>query len=226
MIDRSAIRAVLADDHPVFRHGVADLLTSAGEVDIVASVDNGAAAVQAVVDHTPDIAVLDIAMPDLNGVSVVRKLRELGSPVRAIILSVYESRVYVEQAFEAGACGYVLKRSAFQNIAQAVRAVSAGGTYLDPWLPGRHFSSHQVGKDLTRNSGKHALTDREKEILRFIAFGFTIKEIACHLNSHMKTIETLKLRACSRIGISSRAQVVQFAILQGWLQGEMPARWS
>lgn len=224
MRDRTVIRAVLADDHPVFRHGVADLLVATGEVDIVASVDTGTAAVRAVMDHVPDIAILDLAMPEMNGVAVVRKLAERGSPTRVIMLSVYESRVYVEQAFEAGACGYVFKRSAFQNIAQAVRAVSVGGTYLDPLLPGRNVANHHSNSDLLHEAGKHPLTEREKEILRFVAFGFTSKEVAAHLNSHMKTIETLKSRACCRLGITSRAQIVQFAILQGWLQGEMPLR--
>ena len=221
MSERSTIRAVLADDHPVFRHGVADLLVTAGGVDIVASVDTGTAAVQAVIDHAPDIVVLDIAMPELNGVSVVRKLVERGSNVKAVMLSVYDSRVYIEQAFEAGACGYVLKRSAFQNIVQAVRAVSAGGTYFDPSLPSRNAAKYNVSKDGSLQICKYSLTDREKDILRYIAFGYTVKEIAAALNSHVKTIETLKARTCNKIGISSRAQIVQFAIIQGWLQGDL-----
>ncbi|GJD93148.1 response regulator [Methylobacterium iners] len=223
MPDRTVIRAVLADDHPVFRHGVADLLTAAGEVDIVASVDTGTAALQAVMDLAPDVVVLDIAMPEMNGVSVARKLVERGNYARAVMLSVYESRVYVEQAFEAGACGYVLKRSAFQNIVQAVRAVSAGGTYLDRSLPGRYPATYQVTKGGSPQISKHSLVDREKEILRYIAFGYTTKEVAALLNIHIKTVETLKSRTCSKLGISSRAQIVQFAILQGWLHGDMPA---
>ncbi len=218
------IRAVLADDHPLFRHGVADLLAASGEVEIVASVDNGLAASQAIAEHAPDIAILDIAMPEMDGVAVVRRMVERGSRTRAIMLSVYESRVYVDQAMEAGACGYVLKRSAFQNIAQAVLAVSAGGNYTDPLLPPRPALQQRHGGGMSQKGGMVPLCEREKDILRYVAFGFTGKEIAARLSSTTKTIETQKARTCGRLGISTRAQIVQFAILQGWLQGEIPVR--
>nr|WP_283205834.1 response regulator transcription factor [Methylobacterium cerastii] len=223
MPDRAAIRVVLADDHPVFRHGVADLLAGTGEVEIVASVDTGTTAVQAVTELVPDIAILDLAMPDMNGVTVIRKLVERGSPSRAIILSVYESRVYVDQAFEAGAGGYVLKRSAFLNIVQAVQAVRSGGTYVDPLLPG-----HGVGRGrvvaVPSDEAQNSITARESEILRFVAYGYTSKEIAGRVGVTSKAVEAQKARACCRLGINSRAQIVQFAILQGWLQGEMTLR--
>lgn len=219
----AAIRVVLADDHPVFRHGVADLLAGSGEIEVVASVDTGAAAVRAVTDLAPDIAILDLAMPEMNGVAAIRKLAENKSPTRSLILSVYESRVYVEQAFEAGACGYVLKRSAFTNIAQAVRAVRAGGIYFDPSLPGHGSGSGHVraSPNLPRRDAVGPLAEREMEILRFVAYGFTSKEIAGRLAISPKAVEAQKARACGRLGIGSRAQVVQFAILQGWLQGEI-----
>ena len=218
------IRAVIADDHPVFRYGVAELLADSGEVDILASVDTGMAAVQAIAEHDPDIAILDIAMPGMNGVAVVRRLVEQGSRTRAIMLSVYESRVYVDQAIEAGAFGYVFKRSAFQNIAQAVRVVSAGGSYIDPLLPTRSVphARHKAGP--VHDEGQVQLAEHERDILRFVAFGFTSKEIAAHVSSTPKTIEAQKSRACTRLGINTRAQIVQFAILQGWLQGEIPIR--
>lgn len=218
------IRAVLADDHPVFRYGVAELLAASGEVDILASVETGTAAVRAIAEHDPDVAILDISMPEMNGVAVVRRLVERASRTRAIMLSVYESRVYVDQAFEAGAFGYVFKRSAFQNIAQAVRVVSAGGSYVDPLLPTSSVSNARNRGDSVHKEGQVPLAEYERDILRFVAFGFTSKEIAAHLRSTPKTIETQKSRACIRLGITTRAQIVQFAILQGWLQGETPMR--
>ncbi len=224
MADDTAVRVVLADDHPVFRHGVADLLKSTGEFDVVASVDSGAAAIRAVTDLGPDVAILDLAMPDLNGVTVIRRLAEGKCPTRSLILSVYENRVYVEQAFEAGACGYVLKRSAFNNIAQAVRAVRAGGIYVDPSLPGQAAGIGRVHPDQSARDASAPLAEREKEILRFVAYGFTSKEIAGRLATTPKAVEAQKARACGRLGIGSRAQVVQFAILQGWLQGELADR--
>ncbi|GEP10200.1 response regulator [Methylobacterium gnaphalii] len=224
MLERALIRTVLADDHPVFRHGVADLLTQTGEVDIVASVDNGTAAVQAVTELAPDVAILDLAMPELNGVAVIRKLAERQSQVRTIILSVYESRIYIDQALDAGAGGYVLKRSAFPNIAQAVRAVCAGGTYIDPFLPARSTGPRRLPATFIHDEERASLTEREREILRFVAFGFTSKEVADRLGATAKAVETQKARACCRLGITSRAQIVQFAILQGWLQGDIPVR--
>lgn len=222
MTDQCPIRIALADDHPVFRHGVADLLAATGEVEIVASVDTGLEAVRAIAELSPDIAILDMAMPDVNGVAVIRKMVERRSPTRAIILSVYESRVYVDRAFEAGAGGYVLKRSAFLNIVQAVRAVRAGGIYTDPALPARPAGHKAPMACHSHDDLQSWLADREREILRFVAYGFTSKEIAGHLGSTPKTVETQKARACGKLGINSRAQIVQFAILQGWLQGEIP----
>ncbi|GJD74019.1 response regulator transcription factor [Methylobacterium goesingense] len=224
MVERARIRAVLADDHPVFRHGVADLLSGTGEVEIVASVENGSAAVQAVMELMPDVAILDLAMPELNGVAVIRRLVERHSPARTMILSVYESRVYVDQAFEAGASGYVLKRSAFLNIAQAVRAVFAGGTYTDPSLPARSLGPHRPVAGPVHDDDQAILTERERDILRFVAFGFTSKEVAIRLGATPKAVETQKARACCRLGITSRAHIVQYAIFQGWLQGEIPVR--
>lgn len=224
MPDRPPIRVVLADDHPVFRHGVADLLSNTGLVEIVASVDGGAVAVQAIADLSPDIAILDLAMPDMNGVAVIRTLVERRSRTRAIILSVYESRVYVDQAFEAGACGYVLKRSAFLNIVQAVEAVRAGGSYVDPLLPGLGSAHPSPVAWPHAHDGKPSLTEREREILRSVAYGYTSKEIGSQVGVTAKAIEAQKGRACCKLGITSRAQIVQFAILQGWLQGEIPVR--
>ncbi|KQP82580.1 two-component system response regulator [Methylobacterium sp. Leaf117] len=224
MNDQRPIRIALADDHPVFRHGVADLLANTGGIEIVASVDTGLDAVQAISSLSPDIAILDFAMPDMNGVAVIRKLVERQCQTRSIILSAYESRVYVDQAFEAGAGGYVLKRSAFLNIVQAVRAVVAGGIYVDAALPSRAAGHKAPMACQSHDDMQASLADREREILRFVAFGFTSKEIASHLGSTPKTVETQKARACGRLGINSRAQIVQFAIMQGWLQGSIPVR--
>lgn len=223
MPDPAVIRVVLADDHPVFRHGVASLLADTGGIDVVASVETGTAAVRAVADLAPDVAVLDLAMPDMNGVAVIRRLAEGGHPTRSLILSAYESRVYVEQAFEAGACGYVLKRSAFLNVAQAVRAVRAGGTYLDPALAAQGKARGRVVPEPTTGEAA-SLAGRDRDILRFVAYGFTSKEIAARLTMTPKAVEAQKARACDRLGIGSRAQVVQFAILQGWLHGELADR--
>ncbi|ABY30067.1 response regulator transcription factor [Methylorubrum extorquens] len=220
---RTLIHVVLADDHPVFRHGVTSLIADSGEIVVVASVETGAAAYRAIVQHEPDVAILDINMPEMNGVTVLRHLARTGTRTQAIMLSVYESRVYIDQAFEAGARGYVLKRSAFQNIASAVRAVHAGGIYLDPALPERTAPHRRLSSSVDE-AACSTLSERERDILRFVAFGFTSKEVADRLGATPKAIETQKARACTKLGLASRAQIVQFAILQGWLHGEIPLR--
>ncbi len=191
---RTLIHVVLADDHPVFRHGVMSLIADSGESVVVASVETGAAAYRAIVQYEPDVAILDINMPEMNGVTVLRNLARTATRTQAIMLSVYESRVYVDQAFEAGARGYVLKRSAFQNIASAVRAVHAGGIYLDPALPERTASHRRLSSNVDE-AACSTLNEREREILRFVAFGFTSKEVADRLGATPKAIETQKARA-------------------------------
>jgi DNA-binding NarL/FixJ family response regulator len=216
------IRIVLADDHPMFLSGVASLLREVPDIEVIATVATGARALQVITELRPDVAVLDIAMPEMNGIAVVTRLAAERNPVPAIILSLYEDRLYVQQALAAGARGYILKRATTDNLLLAIRSVYAGGVYLDPIVAGQHIAAERTTPS-ARNSLRQilaaSLSEREEEIIRFIALGFTSKEIAAKLAITSKSIETYKARAAEKLDLHSRAKIVQYAVLRGWLQG-------
>lgn len=221
-LEPARIRIVLADDHPMFLSGVAALIRETSDMEVIASVTTGARALQVIAELKPDIAVLDIAMPEMNGIAVVTKLNAERHPVPAIMLSVYEDRLYVQQALAAGARGYILKRATSDNLLLAIRSVHAGGVYLDPMVASQHLAAERTAP-AARNSLRQilmaSLSEREEEIIRFIALGFTNKEIAAKLAITSKSIETYKARAAEKLDLRSRAKIVQYAVLRGWLQG-------
>ncbi|SFL93018.1 response regulator transcription factor [Methylorubrum salsuginis] len=218
--DPRRIRVVLADDHPMFLSGVASLIRDTADIEVLASVGTGGRALQVIAELRPDIAVLDIAMPDMNGITVAARLSAEPHPVPAIMLSVYEDRLYVQQALSAGARGYILKRATSDNLLLAIRSVHAGGIYLDPMVASQQLATERTSpsvRDGMRRILPASLSDREEEILRFIALGYTNKEIASKLAITSKSIETYKARAAEKLGLRSRAKIVQYAVLRGWL---------
>jgi DNA-binding NarL/FixJ family response regulator len=214
------IRVVLADDHPIFLAGIAGLIRDTANIDVVGSAATGGQALKLIAELAPDIAVLDIAMPERSGIEVLRRLRDEGRPVRAIILSTYEERAYVQQALAAGARGYVVKRAGADHLLHAITAVHGGGMYLDPVIAGSHLCVVDSGATAANGQScvdNGVLSEREEQILKLIAFGHTIKEIAGRLAISSKSIETYKLRATEKLGLRSRAGIVEYAILRGWL---------
>jgi DNA-binding NarL/FixJ family response regulator len=213
------IRIALADDHPIFRAGVRSLIEDEDGINVVAEASGGAQALRIVADSRPDIIVLDVSMPDLNGIAAVRQMRKLDYGTRAIILSMSEDRSYVQQAFAAGAMGYVLKRSAGENLLHAVRAVYRGGLYIDPAIAERHLvPGAAIMEPRPEGITADALSEREREVARLVAFGFTSKEISAKLGISAKSVETLKARACEKLDIRSRAAMVRYALIQDWLR--------
>jgi DNA-binding NarL/FixJ family response regulator len=217
------VTVFLADDHPLFLNGVRQLLSPHDELDVVGEALSGGRALASILDLQPDVAVLDVAMPEMNGIEVVRRLGELSCPAAAIVLSTYEDGIYVKQALAAGARGYVLKRSAADSLLHAIRAVSQGGVYLDPAIAGQHIAgTHAAARTGADGSGlKIDLTDREQDVVRLIAFGFTSKEIGAKLSITAASVDTYKARACEKLGVQSRAKLVEYAILRGWFHGAL-----
>ena len=157
-------------------------------------------------------------MPELNGIVLSRRLAGEMPELRLLVLTLHEDRAYLNQALEAGVRGYVLKRSAVENLVQAIRAVLVGGLYIDPAIVGRVFESKQINKRLAARKGvAPALTDREADVLKMAALGFTNKEIASRLDVGVKSIETYKARGLEKLGLKTRAALVRFASAQGWL---------
>jgi DNA-binding NarL/FixJ family response regulator len=180
----------------------------------------------------PDVVVMDVSMPGWNGVEATAKIRGAWATVRVLALSMHEDKSYLRSLLEAGASGYVLKRSAGEELIRALRAVAAGGTYLDPSLSaavmetlvgggrGGAVPSAPLGGGATLR-GEIAgapLSERESTVLRFIAEGHSNKEIAAKLGVSVKTVETYKARSMEKLGLDGRADIVRYALAQGWLR--------
>jgi len=212
------IRIVLADDHPIVLDGLRNLIRAEPDLELVGEAASGLSALKIIREQRPDIAVLDISMPELNGILLSRRLNGEMPALRLLVLTLHEDRAYLNQALEAGVRGYVLKRSAVENLVQAIRAVMVGGLYIDPAIVGRVFESKQVNKRLAARKGvSPALTDREADVLKMAALGFTNKEIASRLDVGVKSIETYKARGLEKLGLKTRAELVRYASGQGWL---------
>jgi DNA-binding NarL/FixJ family response regulator len=212
------IRIVLADDHPIVLDGLRNLIRAEPDFELVGEAASGLSALKIIREQRPDVAVLDISMPELNGIVLSRRLAGEMPGLRLLVLTLHEDRAYLNQALEAGVRGYVLKRSAVENLVQAIRAVLVGGLYIDPAIVGRVFESKQVNKRLTARKGvAPALTDREADVLKMAALGFTNKEIASRLDVGVKSIETYKARGLEKLGLKTRAELVRYASGQGWL---------
>jgi DNA-binding NarL/FixJ family response regulator len=211
-------RIVLADDHPIVLDGLRNLIRAEPDFELVGEAASGLSALKIVREQRPDVAVLDISMPELNGIVLSRRLAGEMPDLRLLVLTLHEDRAYLNQALEAGVRGYVLKRSAVENLVQAIRAVMVGGLYIDPAIVGRVFESNQVNKRLAARKGvAPALTDREADVLKMAALGFTNKEIASRLDVGVKSIETYKARGLEKLGLKTRAELVRYASGQGWL---------
>jgi DNA-binding NarL/FixJ family response regulator len=212
------IRIVLADDHPIVLDGLRNLIRAEPDLELIGEAASGLSALKIVRELRPDVAVLDISMPELNGIVLSRRLAGEMPALRLLVLTLHEDRAYLNQALEAGVRGYVLKRSAVENLVQAIRAVVVGGLYIDPAIVGRVFESKQVNKRLLARKGvAPALTDREADVLKMASLGFTNKEIASRLDVGVKSIETYKARGLEKLGLKTRAELVRYASGQGWL---------
>jgi DNA-binding NarL/FixJ family response regulator len=211
-------RIALCDDHPIVLAGLQNLIASEEDFEMVGTATSGLTALKLIVDKQPDIALIDISMPELNGIALARKLAEDAPSVRVMVLTVYEDRAFLRQALDAGVRGYLLKRSAAENLIQAARAVLTGGIYVDPAIVDRVFVNNAPRQG--RNGDRPmmpALTERESEVLKLTARGFTNNETARRLDIGVKSVETYKARGLEKLGLSTRADLVRYAAAEGWL---------
>jgi DNA-binding NarL/FixJ family response regulator len=214
----AAIRIILADDHPIVLSGLRNLITAQSDFELVGDASSGMAALRLVREARPDVAVVDISMPELNGILLARRLSDEMPGVRVMVLTLHEDRAYLKQALDAGVRGYVLKRSAAENLIHAIRAVMVGGLYVDPAIANRVFdSAPQRGARQPGTINIPDLTERETEVLKLAALGFTSKEISRRLDVGVKSVETYKARGTEKLELKSRAELVRYAAAQGWL---------
>ena len=214
----SKLRIFLADDHDVVCAGLKTLVEAQQDMEVIGQAHDGESAWQSARDSRPDVIVMDVTMPGMNGAQATELLKRDCPEIKVLSLSVHEDTGYLRRLLEAGASGYVLKRSAADTLIHAIRIVADGGIYLDPALAGRVVDSF-VGKQSPSNVQASAvLSDRETDVVRLIALGYSNKEIATQLNLSVKTVETYKARAMEKLGLSSRVGLVRYAMQQGWLQ--------
>ena len=211
------IRLVLADDHPIVREGIKALIGLAPDIEVAGEACNGWEALAMALALRPDIAVLDMSMPGLNGITVASRLRDAGSGCKIVALTVHEEWTYLRQLLEIGMGGYVLKRSAADDLVRAIRVVNGGGAYFDPMIAGMIADTTKRRSTDSLLASPIGLSERELDVLRLTALGHSNKAIASDLALGIKTVETYKARAMEKLGFRSRVDVVRYAMDKGWL---------
>ncbi len=210
-----SIKIVLADDHQVLREGICSLLEKQGNLEVVAQADNGRTAVRLVRDLQPDIVIMDIAMPDLNGIEATRQIRAESPDVKVIALSMHSDRRFVAEMLKAGASGYLLKNSAFQQLTSSIRAVMEGRNYLCPEIGEIVVDDYIKKLSANETSGVSPLSPREREVLQLIAEGNSTKEIASNLSVSVKTADTHRQQIMKKLNCRSVAELTKYAIREG-----------
>lgn len=214
----SKIRIVVADDHTIVREGVRLLLDAQADMEVVGEAADGQQALTQVRKLKPDVALIDISMPVLNGLEATRAIKSEYPQVHVIVLTMYESDEYFFQVLDAGASGYVLKKAASADLAAAIRAVNAGDVFLYPSVARRLVSDYLMrvksGEEQTSYDG---LTPREREVLKLIAEGHTNQVIAEKLVISPSTVQTHRTRIMQRLNLHSRAELIQYAMRKGLL---------
>jgi DNA-binding NarL/FixJ family response regulator len=211
------LRVVLADDHATVRQGLKLLIDSQPDMGVVGEAADGDGVLQQAEALQPDIIVMDISMPGMNGLVATRKLKLMQPQVAVVALTRHDDEKYLEELLRAGASAYVLKQSAPRDFLQAIRAVAVGGIYLDPLMTGRVADGLLARTADASTQSRALISERESEVLRLIAVGYSNKEVAGQLNLSIKTVEVHKANAMRKLGLSGRVEVIRYAVLRGWL---------
>jgi DNA-binding NarL/FixJ family response regulator len=210
------LRLLLADDHTLVRAGLRALLDSMDGVTVVAEADNGEEAVALARAHAPEVVLLDITMPGLNGLQAAERILAQSPRTRVVILSMHAAEEYVNRALALGVSGYLLKDAATLELQAALEAVSAGQIYLSPRITSQLLESRQKSGE----APKPALTARQLEVLRRLALGKSVKEIAYDLQLSAKTVETYRTQVMERLDLHDLASLVRYAIRTGLISAD------
>jgi two-component system, NarL family, response regulator LiaR len=213
-----SIRILLADDHVLVRQGTRELLEREEDLNVVAEAGDGEEAVRLACEHSPDIVLMDIAMPVLNGIDATRRIKAAVPRISVLVLSAYDDDQYVFALLEAGAAGYLLKNVGADALVKAIRAVAAGEAVLDPSIARRVAGRFARSGDGRPEEGlPEPLTEREMEVLRLAARGLKNQEIAGELSLSVRTVQTHLGNIFGKMGVSSRTEAVLGALKRGWL---------
>ncbi|HSB17058.1 MAG TPA: response regulator transcription factor [Bryobacteraceae bacterium] len=207
------IRILLADDHTLFRQGVKTLLAAESDIEIVGEAANGTEALERAGQFRPDVVLMDIGMPGPSSFETTRQIRRNRPETKVLFLTMYDDEDYLVEGMEVGASGYVLKDSPAPQLVAAIRDVSRGGSYLSPRMLSQLVDDFRTRIKSTDRLPRFAtLTPREKEVLKMLAEGNSVKEVACQLNLSVKTVEAHKFNLMRKLDIHNKAQLVQYAI--------------
>lgn len=210
------IRVLLVEDHETVRQGLRMVLESQADIEVVAEAPNGRIAVRHSERYQPDVVVLDLSMPEMNGLAAARAIKQSQPDTAIVALTRHDDAAFVDELMKAGASGYVLKQSPSKQLLRAVRTVSGGGSYIDSALVEQ--SAHGNAQGLENGRPAPTVSEREKQVLRMMAIGHSNKEIATDLDISIRTVEVHKANAMRKLKLRGRIDVVRFAILHGWLQ--------
>jgi DNA-binding NarL/FixJ family response regulator len=216
------IKILLADDHVVLRHGLSKSLQTEKDIEIVGQANDGHTAVRLARELSPDVIIMDISMPDLNGIEATRQIVKMSPTCRVIGLSMHSTKKFVLEMFKAGACGYLLKDCEFDELIAAIRTVASGKTYICPAINDMIIATATGdNNNLDKKSAFSALTQREREVLQLLSEGKTTKQIAHILHISPKTVEVHRLNIMNKLQIDNVAQLTKYAIQEGLTNPEI-----
>ena len=210
-----AIRIFLADDHKMMRQGLCALLKNQPDIEVVGEAEDGATAVRLIRKLKPDIIIMDVNMPGMDGIDAARRILPEMPDVKLIALSTYLKKVFVLEMLKAGASGYILKEQAFGELVQAIETVISGERYLSTKVAGIIVEDYVQSHDEAGNSDRKVLTEREREVLKLLAEGKPSKEIALLINMSVKTVDACRRQLMQKLDVQSLADLVKYAIREG-----------
>jgi len=211
------LRIFLAEDHVMVREGLKALINAQSDMDVIGEAGDGQAAVQQAKELQPDIVIIDVSMPRMNGQQATSKILKVCPQVKVLALTRHTDSGFIQQLFRAGASGYVLKQSASSQLIDAIHTIATGNHYIDPAITGKVINSY-TNRQIKLDAGSQTpLSEREEEVIKMVAWGYSNKEIAARLGISIKTVEAHKANAMKKLDLRSRIDVVRYALLQGWL---------
>lgn len=209
------IKILLVDDHKILRDGICSIVKGYPDMEVIGEAADGNIAMRLVKELSPDVVIMDISMPNLNGIDATRKIIADNPKIKVIALSMHHDKQFVSEIFKAGASGYLLKDCAFDELEHAVRIVMDGKTYINPEIASLVIESLVSQPQATSQKAFSLLTDREREVLQLIAEGESTKEIASHLSVSSKTIESHRRQVMGKLNIRNVAELTKYAIREG-----------
>jgi len=209
------ISILMVDDHTVFRSGLRLLLEIKGGFKVIGEADSGAQAIELARELSPDIILMDLAMPGMDGLTTILRIQEINPKAKFLVITQHADRAYLLPALQAGASGYILKSSKSDDLISAIHSINEGKIFIDPAVAGTVMQDYRARTNPQSSEPLNTLSGREKEVLRLCALGHTSREIAEQLVINTKTVDTHKVRLRAKLGLKTRAELVNFAFENG-----------